>query len=264
MKEDIFQLMSKGAMSASGVGAVANLIPGIFQAIQGGKDRRLAEELMAQDRPQFEISEFDKKALKTALLRNLDPSLPGQALIEERVGEQTGSALKAIQETASSPAEAAAAMVGAVRGGQDVMGDVGIAAAGQKISNERQLIEQYGKMGMLEGKQFDINELMPYLQDMQAASALLGSSEQNVYGALSSFSEIAPQLVGSAATYGIEQKLIDEYFKDGGDEAATDGFNQLFHEYTPHDTTEPGQNQNFNMWDNKFGDITPFIERPRY
>ena len=63
--------------------------------------------------------------------------------------------------------------------------DLLIADANKRLENTRSLIKSKEKMADYKTMQFDINEMQPFERGYNYANALIGSGEQNMYGALS-------------------------------------------------------------------------------
>lgn len=184
----------------SGISAGISAISSIYSLAQGAKDRKLADELADQPRPQYNIPQSQLSALRLAELRNLNRELPGEGLYQQRIGEQTATGLRFAQEGATGNAQMLATGAGIVQGGQEAMGNLGIASAQQQLQNEQMLMGQLGTIAGLEDRQWDINQYQPYREDMAAAAALRGSSEQNIYGALEGLGTIIPSTLMASET----------------------------------------------------------------
>lgn len=73
---------------------------------------------------------------------------------------------------------------------------IGRLAAAEDEAKARRMSEYYGglqDMAEAKTKQFDINQMQPYLQQAKASQALIGAGLQNLYGGLSSLGKTASQ-----------------------------------------------------------------------
>lgn len=199
-------------MSLAALGLATSLIPAIGKLITSKKQKKKADELRDTERPEYETPKSQKQSLN--ILKGLSTvGLQNKSTLLDRAKESTSSAARKIQETATNPSGALAALSNVYGQEMDTTQDIELADAEQRINNLKGLISGLGTQADFEDKEFYINEFQPYLQDQYAASQLTGAAMQNKFGAIEDFSKIGNEAVAPLAdvkVFGIE----DDKFSD--------------------------------------------------
>jgi len=164
------------------------------------KQKREADALSHIKRPPFEIPDAAKQALQIAKYRALATTLPGQPLMEQKIGAATAGGLRYATETAGSPVDALATGSAMIGNEQNQLGDLAIKGAENQNQNIQNLTGQLGAFASWQNQASEWNKYQPYTQAKQAESALRYGSEANKYGA-------TQDLLGAAAAgyYGMGQ-----------------------------------------------------------
>ena len=157
--------------------AVSNL-PGM---VLGGS-QLMKSNRMNPVRPEYEIPESEKRALGVAEGLASQTRLPGQSAIEGRLDQTTANSLATIERMGYGGASDINAASRAYGNQQDKETELGVAAAGFNIQNQKNLEQALNKMAVYEDKQWQLNEQQPFLDDSRAKAALYEGGMQNLVG----------------------------------------------------------------------------------
>ena len=173
--------------------ALAQAGLGIYQAISGAKQAKTP-------RPEYEIPGAATAALAEAKKLASQRQLPGQQLMEEQMAASTARTIGDIQEVAPSGAAALGAIGQTHQTEQQAQRDLALKGAQYQAANQAALRQQLGQYAGFQEKEFDINQMQPYLAAMATASAMKGAGMQNIYGGISSGA-------GAIAQHGMNKEL---------------------------------------------------------
>lgn len=154
------------------------LAGGLYQTI---KANQLKKQL--GERPAYEIPEAQRQALESAKRQAYSTELPGQSILERKLGESTAAGVSNIKDAASSGSSALQAMLQTQGQEQDALSNIGVKAAENYNQNQGMLRGQQGLMAQYQDKALDINKMQPYQQKAATIAALTGSGLQNLFGA---------------------------------------------------------------------------------
>jgi len=157
--------------------AVSNL-PGM---VLGGS-QLMKSNRMNPVRPEYEIPESEKRALGVAEGLASQTRLPGQSAIEGRLDQTTANSLATIERMGYGGASDINAASRAFGNQQDKETELGVAAAGFNIQNQKNLEGALSRMATYEDKQWQINEQQPFLDDSRAKAALYEGGMENLVG----------------------------------------------------------------------------------
>ena len=135
-------------------------------------------------RPEYEIPEAEKQALQLAKNMGAQTRLPGQEAIEGQLDETTANTLATIERMGYGGASDINAASRAYGNQQDKETQLGIAAAGNRQQNLRNLQGALSHYATYEDKKWNLNELQPYEQDSRAKAALYEGGMTNLTGGL--------------------------------------------------------------------------------
>lgn len=166
-----------GLLTASLISAGLGIGVGLLQ-------EQRAKKLEAKSRPVQTPPPSATHALNLARTMAGENQLPGQDIIEGKLGASTAGAVSELKASADSPSAILANISKVYANQMDKERDLAIAGAGMKRTNEGNYINALNNYGQLEQKAWDWNTGMPYTQDMAAASALHGSAVQNISGGI--------------------------------------------------------------------------------
>jgi hypothetical protein len=166
-------------MTGAAALAIAQALYGAYQTYQGWQASK-------QEQSKYEIPDSAKRQLSIAELLAADKKLPGQDLLEQKIGETTANAIKTAKEI-GAPAQVLDVLGKLVTKENTAKQEIGVAAANNEVSMKRNLANTLGMMSGLEDKKWMLNEYQPYQEAMGAASALQESGTQNMFGAASTY-----------------------------------------------------------------------------
>ncbi len=170
--------------------AVPAAVQGITGLIQNRKANRLASGL--QD-PVYDIPQSAVRALANAQNQSYSRQMSGQANLQNDLEQRQAASTSDVLRTATSGAEALAALTSLNQNGLMAQNQIGFRAAQDYEARQNALRNQLGVMAGYEDKAFEINEMQPFLRDAAAASALKNAGINNMYQGIKG-------LAGAAAT----------------------------------------------------------------
>lgn len=161
------------------IGAASNLPSMILGGSQLFKSHK-----MRPKRPQYEIPLAEQQALQLAKNMGAQTRLPGQEAIEGQLDETTANTLSSIERMGYGGASDINAASRAYGNQQDKETQLGVAAAGNRQQNLRNLQGALSHYATYEDKKWNLNELQPYEQDAKAKAALYEGGMTNLSGGL--------------------------------------------------------------------------------
>lgn len=161
-----------------------SLLPEINKLGIAGKYKRQADELAKVKQPKYEIPDAQKEATTRARMLALETRLPGQSLMEQKIGAGTAAGQHYATETASSGVDALATANAMTANQQNALGDLAIGAAENYYANQQKLNQQLGVYSQFEDKKWDLNQYQPYLAAKQRESELRHAGDVNTQSAI--------------------------------------------------------------------------------
>lgn len=196
--------------------AVAQLAMSAGKAVAGGiQDAKAKKALNAMKRPTMAIPAEAQAALLNAEKQGLMTTLPGQDIMEQKVGSQVQSNVNALGEVATGGSLLEGANR-AYQGGRNSITDLDVAAAKFNQASQSDYRQELGQMAALKNQQFQVNELDPYNQKYGELTNQRQAGQQNMWGGINS----AAQAASSYLQMSQEQKNFDTMFGNGGKNAA--------------------------------------------
>lgn len=200
--EDILGVVGTAA-SASPWGAAVSAIPSLFKLgsglFQSSKARKLANGL---NRPgynpdQYQIPPEVQEYLNMTKNRIVDPRLPGQGLMEDKLSAITANAIPNITNPNQISDIYGKQMDNQVNldiaGAQNYLGqtrqkesDVASALQYSKAAQDTKFAQDQSRYD----KMFDYNQNQPFQDRSKAVQALTGAANQNIYGGLDDLSSL--------------------------------------------------------------------------
>lgn len=188
----------------SAIPAAVQAGTGIYQMFKGRQQRK------SLDRPEFAIPQETLDKLTDAQVQSLVglPEEQRQKMIQDiERGQQ--SALQQYSSMGAGLKGIAAAQQTAT----DAMLDVGTLDAQERIAAQQRLQDVRGEVSRLREKEFELNEMQPYLNKMRSAEAMSGAGLQNIMGGVTSGAKMG-------LDYAKYMKLLNSF---GGDTSKTGG-----------------------------------------
>lgn len=159
------------------------------------KGRKLKKSLGA--RPELTTPEAYTEALNQARMMASLSEMPGQGLMEQKLGASTASGVRQAESGASSSAGLMATIAGLKGSEQAGLTDIGIKGAEYKDLNQQRLQQALWKYGQEEKDQFFQNKFNPWAEKKEEAAALTGAGLQNLSNTLD---KTASSFGGAAST----------------------------------------------------------------
>jgi len=178
----------------TGIGAVAGGLFGlgknIFQGLTGLKQKREAEALDPQ-RPEFQIPEAQLQQL--GLYRGLaqQARLPGQAQMEDQLNLAASSGQGALARAAGSAQDVIAGASNIAGGQARSLNQLTIEGSRQQRQSQELFGRGLGSMAQSQERQFNLNQMIPFLNEVERKQALEGAGLANISGALGDTSNLA-------------------------------------------------------------------------
>lgn len=170
--------------------------------VQGKQAKKLAET----PRPEFSIPQGVIDAVNNAKYVASMRELPGQNLMEGRIGQNLSRGIADLKNVASSPAELSTNIARMYSGSNNAINDIGLAAGQNWLNNQAGLRQALGQLGQYQDKQWQINKFQPYQNNMAASAALREGSFRN----LSAAGQNLASGISGYANMKYQQDMLDE------------------------------------------------------
>jgi hypothetical protein len=125
--------------------------------------------------------------------------LPGMGRIQSGIAQSQAAAQQGIMQSQQSPSAQLLGMAAVNANTNRAVADLGMQAAGfrqQNMDNARVgMMSAREALARYRDREFELNKLNPFMDEMYAKGALRGSSMQNVYGGLTSLANTAGQFI---------------------------------------------------------------------
>lgn len=187
----------------AGVQGLLGIGRGIFGGIQTAKANKALKNFKF---PQYTIPGAYEDMMSLYKQRAAANELPGQSLMENKLGAQTAFGQRAAEKYASTSGQALGAVTGLYGKQMDAVRDLGIQFANFKAQRESELARAQQVMAQAQDKQWEINQWIPAqykyneLQSMkQAGASNLWGGIQDVAGAGMNFLGGYAQMQGLGA-----------------------------------------------------------------
>lgn len=166
-------------------------IPVAIDLIKAAKQKSQLDQFSQVKRPQYKIPQGVLDAVNQSKYLAGMRELPGQNLMEARLGQNTSKGIAEMKNVAANPADLASNIAKLYASQNQGLQDIGM-RAGQNWQNQQgQLAQMLQTLGHYQDKQFDYNENQPYQAAKGAESALRQASFENVYAGLSGLGNTA-------------------------------------------------------------------------
>lgn len=178
-------------LAAQAIPTAIDLGKSVTQGVKAGKLSKI-------QRPTYEIPEAVKAALNQSKYLASMRELPGQNVMEARLGENTSRAISQVQNAAANPADLAATIAKIYGAQNQGIQDIGIQAGQNWMNNQNQLNQMLQTYGTYENQAFDYNQNQPYQAAKAAEAALreaafrnLSSAGTNLASGMSGYANLA-------------------------------------------------------------------------
>lgn len=185
---------------------LAQAIPAGIQLAKSYKQSQQAKELEKMGRPQYEIPEAIQQQVNQARYLASMRELPGQNLMEAKLGQTTAKGIAQMQNAAANPADLASNIARLYGAQNEGIQNIGLKAGQNWLGQQGQLSNALRMMGQYQDKKWDYNQKQPYEEAKAAEAALREASYRNLAAASTG---IASGISG-AANMQYQQENLDK------------------------------------------------------
>jgi hypothetical protein len=174
---------------------LSQLIPTGINAAQAISQKKKGNEFSKIQRPQYNIPQSVLDQVNQAKYLASMRELPGQNLMEGRLGQNTAKGIAEMKNVVANPADLASNVAKMYGAQNDAMNNIGMQAGQNWLGQQGRLNQVLGNLGQYQDKQWDYNVNQPYQDSMAASSALREGAFRN---AMAAGANIASALGGTA------------------------------------------------------------------
>lgn len=198
----------KAAMGPLGWGMLAaQAIPTAINLAQAIGQKKKANEFAKTERPQYEIPKGVLDAVNQSKYLAGMRELPGQNLMEAKLGQNTAKGIAEMKNVAANPSDLASNVARMYGAQNDAMNNIGIQAGQNWLGQQGQLNQSLNRLGQYQQQQWDYNQNQPYQNAMAASSALREGAFRNTIAA---GTNIASGISGGLNMQN-QQNMLDKY-----------------------------------------------------
>ncbi len=162
---------------------IASFAPAVYKGILGIKQSKEAKALNPV-RPVYTIPTAVNQQVDVYRGLANQSTLPGQAIMEDQLNQAVSSGISGLREGAGSAQELIAGANNLAGGQMRSLNDLAIAAANMQRQAQGQYAQSLGTLGQYQERAFNINQMIPYMNEVAKKEALKAAANQNIYGAL--------------------------------------------------------------------------------
>jgi len=201
-----------GPLAAMGISAGISGLTNIGQALYGGFQARRARrglEDLRRNRPIYETPEAATQAL--GLSRQMAyGEMPGRTYTEERLGRTTAAGVRNIGRMAPSSSAALGAVTDVYGRQLEAERDLGYNAALWRAQMMQNYQAQLGQMAGYQDQAFNLNQWIPYQQQMNELQSQRMVGQQNLWGGIQGLANTASSFMGDVSQLGAMQQMFPQ------------------------------------------------------
>lgn len=137
--------------------------------------------------------------------------LPGQSLIENKLGAQTAYGMRAAEKYAPTAGQALGAATGLYGKQMDAVRDLGIQFANYRSQRESELAQAQQVMAQAQDKQWEINQWLPSQYKYNELQSQKQAGASNLWGGLQDIGGAAMGFMGGQAQLGAMQGMFPNW-----------------------------------------------------
>lgn len=208
---------NNNAMKFLGIGAGIQGLFGLGRSIVGGiQSIRANRDLKNFKLPQYTIpSELDNM-LDLARQRANAQELPGQSLIENKLGAQTAYGQRAAEKYAGTGGQALGAVTGLYGQQMGAVRDLGIQFANFRAQREAELGRAQQVYAQAQDKQWEINQWLPAQYKYNELQSQKQAGASNLWGGLQDIAGAGMGYMGARAQTNAMQGMMPQYGQSRG------------------------------------------------
>ena len=208
-----------------GIGAGLQGLMGLGRSIVGGvQSARAGRELKNFKFPQYTPSDAYNSMLDIYKQQAYAQELPGQSLMENKLGAQTAYGQRAAEKYAPSAGQALGAVTGLYGKQMDAVRDLGIQFANYRAQRQSELAGAQQVMGQIQDKQWEINQWYPSQVKYNELQSQKQAGASNLWGGIQDVMGAGMGFLGGMAQQQAMGSMMPNY---GGGGSATRPANAL-------------------------------------
>jgi len=192
--------MALGALAATGIGAGVQGLMGLGKSIFGGIQSIKANKALKDFKfPQYTMPSELENMLSMYQQRAAANELPGQSLMENKLGAQTAFGQRAAEKYAGTSGQALGAVTGLYGQQMNAVRDLGIKFADFKAQRQNELGRAQQIMAEAQDKQWEINEWLPSQYKYNELQSQKQAGASNLWGGLQDMAGAGMNFMGGVA-----------------------------------------------------------------
>ena len=192
--------MALGALAAAGIGAGIQGLMGLGRGIVGGIQSARANKALKNFKfPEYTMPSELENMLSMYQQRAAANELPGQSLMENKLGAQTAFGQRAAEKYAGTSGQALGAVTGLYGQQMNAVRDLGIKFADFKAQRENELGRAQQIMAQAQDKQWEINEWLPSQYKYNELQSQKQAGASNLWGGLQDIASAGMNFMGAKA-----------------------------------------------------------------
>jgi hypothetical protein len=192
---------------------LAQLVPVGFDLAKSTIQKKQLNQFAKVERPKYNIPQGVLDAVNQSKYLASMRELPGQNLMEGRLGQNTAKGIAEMRNVAANPADLASNVAKLYASQNQGLQDIGMRAGQNWLGQQGQLNQSLSRLGNYQDKQFEYNQNQPYQAAKAAESALRQASYENLYSGITGFANTA---AGGVSAYDQQKKLNELKAKKDG------------------------------------------------
>lgn len=192
---------------------LAQLVPAGLNLGKAAVQKHQINQLKKVERPKYNIPQGVLDAVNQSKYLASMRELPGQNLMEARLGQNTAKGIAEMRNVAANPSDLASNVAKLYGSQNQGLQDIGMKAGQNWLGQQGQLNQALLRLGNYQDKQFEYNQNQPYQAAKGAESALRQASYENLYSGITG---IANAAAGGMLAYDEQSKLNELKAKKDG------------------------------------------------
>lgn len=195
--------MALTALAAAGIGAGIQGLMGLGRGIVGGIQSLQANKALKNFKfPEYTMPSELENMLSMYQQRAAANELPGQSLMENKLGAQTAFGQRAAEKYAGTSGQALGAVTGLYGQQMNAVRDLGIKFADFKAQRENELGRAQQIMAQAQDKQWEINEWLPSQYKYNELQSQKQAGASNLWGGLQDIASAGMNYMGARVQMG--------------------------------------------------------------
>jgi len=204
-----------------GIGAGIQGLMGLGKSIFGGVQSARANKALKNFKlPQYTIPSELENMLSMYQQRANAQELPGQSLVENKLGAQTAFGQRAAEKYAGTSGQALGAVTGLYGQQMDAVRDLGIKFADFKSQRQAELGQAQQIMAQAQDKQWEINQWLPAQYKYNELQSQKQAGASNLWGGMQDMAGAGMNFMGGAMQMNA-LNAMNPYANAGGESGYT-------------------------------------------